>query len=417
MSRRWEALLACAVVALSVYAVGCESERAFVASEEDDRRLTAVSGVRTTEATQRDILARLARSLALALRDAATREALYQALRASPHREHKLHFSSVLRSTSGGHLLRGMGRADGRFTPAILALVDSAIDLELYMPVKAHQAQWTGGSNLIVASALRDHEIPVAYDLDGAPVALPSAEIPPPTPTLALVPVETDFTPPAGPRRLTSAPPPPQGVYMTSSYVSGDYEGFLMGDPEFELHVLARKTVDDQEASDLQCAGQHAVTAGGQKGNRSGYYVYDQNGSTWTGNVLLFGKAQHDSAQAIDSGAVYWLWEDDNNPCALVKQARVAQDYIADVAPVVAGGRNALQALISDVNYGSVMAAVAVLWRAKGLISQWQNDDIVGLFVRESDVGQDYIDATHVIVHPNGGSREIRGRVNLVIRE
>jgi len=35
------------------------------------------------------------------------------------------------------------------------------------MPVKEHWDQWSGSADLIVATALCDHEIPVAYDTRG----------------------------------------------------------------------------------------------------------------------------------------------------------------------------------------------------------------------------------------------------------
>src|SRR5207247_10585165 len=99
----------------------------------------------------------------------------------------------------------------------------------------------------------------------GAPVILTSAEEPPPTPTLAIVPVETDFSPrppaisaaagcdpEAGPCCDPAAdmcdPPPSSGggpypaptcpsstgLRMPSTTGAGHVEGFLMGDPEFE---------------------------------------------------------------------------------------------------------------------------------------------------------------------------------------
>jgi len=82
---------------------------------------------------------------------------------------------------------------------AALAAVDSLIDMEFYMPVKEHFGRWTGDSNLIVAAALRDHEIPVAFALDGSRVTLHSAHEAPPTPTLGIVPSETDFSQIPGP--------------------------------------------------------------------------------------------------------------------------------------------------------------------------------------------------------------------------
>ena len=66
------------------------------------------------------------------------------------------------------------------------------LPLELYMPVPAHRAAWKGDDRILVATAHADHEAPVAYDVRGRRQIL-SADAPPGTPVLALVPVETDF--------------------------------------------------------------------------------------------------------------------------------------------------------------------------------------------------------------------------------
>src|SRR5207247_4883524 len=123
------------------------------------------------ERQQRQLLDELTRAVALSLARPAVRQAVYDALHASPYREHKLHLPVYLRN-SGRPLLAAMAalRGAGATESAVLKTADSAIDLEFYMPVKSHFASWTGDDNLIVATAPRDHELTVAYDLRGEQV-------------------------------------------------------------------------------------------------------------------------------------------------------------------------------------------------------------------------------------------------------
>lgn len=151
------------------------------------------TGLMVPEATGRAIMARLARQVALALSDAGLRSRVYQALHGSPYREHKLHFRTMLQSTNLG-LLDAMAATEGAGRDAILASLDSVMDLEFYMPVKEHWATWDGGPMLLVATAHHDGDIPSAFDLSGRPVGLSSPWVPPATPTLALVPAEMNFS-------------------------------------------------------------------------------------------------------------------------------------------------------------------------------------------------------------------------------
>ena len=109
---------------------------------------------------------------------------VYTELHASPYREHKLHFGTFLRG-SAKPLLAAMAAARSAApdagvsggaaltSDAVLATLDSIVDLEFYMPVKEHFVTWTGGRDLIVASALRDDgRVPFGFDLTGQPVAL-----------------------------------------------------------------------------------------------------------------------------------------------------------------------------------------------------------------------------------------------------
>ncbi len=280
----------------SIMLASCNSDRT-AAPPEDGPPAYSATGIPSSESAMRARLDRITRAVALALRDQQVRAHVYQQLHASPYREHKLHFQPFA-SRVDSPFSSAIASAAGLTDVGLRALLDSVIDLEFYMPVKEHWAQWTAGGNLFVAWAFRDHEVPVAYDLSGATVILTSAEEPPPTPTLAIVPVETDFSP--RPPAISAAagcdpeagaccdpaadmcdPPPSSGggpypattcpsytgLCMTYSTVPGDWEGFLMGDPEFEVHVLKRD-VGSESLEHFRCAGEHAPVAAS---------VYDQN--------------------------------------------------------------------------------------------------------------------------------------------
>ena len=73
--------------------------------------------------------------------------------------------------------------------------VTRAGTLEMYFPVAAHRAAWTGDENVLVATAERDGDAPVAFDLAGRRIVL-SPDSPPSTPVLAVEPAELDFDAP-----------------------------------------------------------------------------------------------------------------------------------------------------------------------------------------------------------------------------
>ncbi len=73
---------------------------------------------------------------------------------------------------------------------------------------------------------------------------------------------------------------------MTSAHFVEDFEGWLKGSPEYEIHILGQSGASDSLTS-YQCAGEHA----------GGLYAFDQNNLDWTGNVLLFTQSQLTSLQ------------------------------------------------------------------------------------------------------------------------
>ena len=267
------------VVASLLALGGCDNPG--TTSVETDRgiMLESLSGSMVPVGVMRHDLDQITREIALGLDDPAVRQMLFEALHASPYPEHKLHLGTFLRQR-GAILGAAMATARGQAVTVadVLATLDGIIDLEFYMPVEDHFADWRGDGNVIVASALADDgTIPVAFDLSGRKVSLPSAEEPPETPTLGLVPVETDFSsvanvPATAP--FASAASNSGALYMTQSYVPDDHEGWLHGSPEFEVHVFVKNGagtfIDQQCASDAQ----------------STPFYFDQNNTTWSGPAV-----------------------------------------------------------------------------------------------------------------------------------
>ncbi len=423
-----------AAVALGVTLAGCATERVSAPTDHASGTLVMSSvGVQVPEAVMRARLRQITGLLARALKDSARRMAVFNALHASPYPEHKLHFRTFLDGAGRGSLAEIAALLGGGATGRdVMAAVDSIKDLEFYMPVEEHFAQWTGDDHLLVASALHDHEVPNAYDLDGHAVRLGSADVAPATPTLAVVPVETDFSlRPSFQQCLPDVcgydggggggggrflpPPPAAGVRMTFADIPGSYEGFLMGNPEFEIHAIGRTSGNDLAMRDLQCAGEHAQTADAQPGVKSSDYVYDQNDERWTGNVLLFSKTQAQNAQVLDTSVVYWVWEDDNTACKVVKDSAEVQALIRGTKALLESGKNAIQMLLDPPS----LVPKSFIRAMAGVFAAFQNDDVVGFLVAASEVDATWPDANYAIVvkNPATGTLEVRGRVKLVAQD
>src|SRR5437773_12328022 len=239
----------------------------------------------------------LARSLALALGDPTFRAQVKGELDRSPFREHKLSFQRFL-AAGRGHALAAMAQRTGVATADLGRAAERAIPLEMYLPVPDHRRTWKGDANVLVATAVADHDPPVAFDVQGNRLVL-DPERPPATPVIAVVPVETDFsTTPAAIECLSCVslwlpPPPPTapGLYLTKAHFVDDFEGWLKGGPEFEVHILGQKGQTDS-LTDYQCAGEKQPAP----------YYFDQNALDWSGSVMLFSKVQLDAYNAAHPG-------------------------------------------------------------------------------------------------------------------
>ena len=295
------------VAALLVLAAAC-SDRALTPP---DQTPDAASAVRPSDSPTVE----LAKMVAQGLKNPAFRAYLKAQLDASPYREHKLQFETFLTANSA-RALRQIAGENGGNPELVERQARQAIALEVYFPVAEHAQAWSGDERVLVATAIRDEDAPVAFDVEGRKQLL-DPKTPPATPVLALVPVETDFS--VQPVRQTCLedcgggpvlppPAPPPGLYMTKSHFVQDFEGWLKGSPEFEVHILGQKGQTDS-LSDYQCAGEHA----------GGPYTFDQNNLDWSGSVLLFSKNQIDQYNAAHPGQNIRVFvvEDDDTACQI----------------------------------------------------------------------------------------------------
>src|SRR6266852_3481911 len=105
----------------------------------------------------------LAKKFAKGLKNAAFRAYLKAQLNASPYREHKLQFETFL-VANDGRALREIAVENGTTKDALATQAKAAIALEVYFPVPAHRAEWTGDEQVLVATAMTDDDSPIAFD-------------------------------------------------------------------------------------------------------------------------------------------------------------------------------------------------------------------------------------------------------------
>ncbi len=278
-----------------------------------------------------------ARRLAVALADPAFRARFRDRLARSPYREGKLHLQRTLEARGAAERL-AVARLSREAPQVTDSVYRSAPALEVYFPVPEHRAAWQGDSRLLVATAARDGEIPVAFDLQGGRHLLDPTR-PPMTPVLAVVPVETDFDAvQASATASTSATcpdpttcggsggggTPTPGLYMTKAHFQDDFEGWLKGSPEFEIHIMGQKGSTDS-LTKLQCSGEHSL----------GLYQWD-GGTNWSGNVLLFSQSQIDSYKAAHPGESFRILalEDDDTACVIKTDSNRWATFVGSLGPL-----------------------------------------------------------------------------------
>jgi hypothetical protein len=373
---------------------------------------------------------RQARRLARALDDPGFRQYLRVQLSESPVVEHKLHFQRFL-TRDGRRALGAMARADGEAEAAISADAEEGITAEVYFPVPGDLERWNGGPDLLVATAIGDRDVPVAYDTRGRRVLL-DPKTPPSTPVLALVPRETDFDRQSGPSGVicadecsgsggggggsstggTGGPlatPPALSLYLTRAQFVDDFEGWLKGNPEFELHVLGPASATDTSSMvSYQCVGEHAPSG----------YTWDMNSTSWSGVAKVFTSAQMDALNLAYPGRSYLILalEDDDTPCEI----KTGIDRFGNAFEAL---KNAYQSYIAvkDVKVVTINGVVRVITAAKSgarllnalasLIKS--NDDLIGIAMADSVVGRTSPVGHWAVME---GTTTVNGWLNLEMR-
>lgn len=347
----------------------------------------------------------LARALALSLRNPHVRARLKADLDASPIREHKLHFQRYLTGSATAALSR-VAEASGIAAGTLQDAASRSGGLELYFPVPAHRAAWSGDERVLVATAQQDHEAPVAFDVQGRRQVL-SADAPPATPVLALVPIETDFDAPVGPSVAAacayslgvgvqcgtggSTTGSVSGLWMRSASFTQTFEGWLKGAPEFEIHILGQAGTSDS-LTDYQCAGEKQPAP----------YYFDQNGTTWTGNVLLFSQAQINAYKAAHPSNSMRLVvvEDDDTACQLKmdgNRLRTALNLLDNTYRQLTAGRDTTVGLARI--WSRAMAFQKILQAVWSFITT--QDEYVGTAIQDVVAGEYWPGANWIVKGEN----------------
>lgn len=376
----------------------------------------AAMSAATPEQAEAARLERHASRLAKALGDPAFRRYLQARLDASRVAEHKLHLQRLLKEDNG-RALAAIARAGREDATAVAADAEAGLAAELYFPVPGHRERWAGGPDVLVATALRDHEAPVAFDSDGRRRVL-STDAPPDVPVLALVPAEADFD------RLSGAAEaictvdcggtggggtPVPALRLTRAWFNGDYEGWLKGNPEFELHIMGPTSVADTiNLLSYQCVGEHAPSG----------YTWDMNSTNWTGSAQVFSIAQMDAFQQKYPGKAYLVFalEDDDGAC----QIRTDEDRAAAMLRALSQAYKDYKA-IKDIKIVTPDGVVRILKAAQSgsdLLNAIYNfiktnDDIIGFAVADSVAGRSSSIGHWVVLDKNLNAN---GWLNLVVK-
>ncbi len=398
-------------IALAAAVAACDRPAPTATSDEPPQ--ASPSAAAAQRAAERSAMDRLARRVARALADPEFRAYVKDELDRSPFVEHKLQVQRFL-ARADHRALREVARLSAEPESAVQADAAAAIPLEMYFPVPGHRAAWTGGSDILVASAREDREAPIAYDVHGRRQVL-SPDTPPSTPVLAIVPVESDFgpespasfavtPPPPPPPSPAPAPLPPSGLFMTYARFAQDFEGWFKGDPEYEIHILGQAGTSDS-LTDYQCAGKPA----------GGYYSFDQNDLTWSGRVLLFSQAQLNSYRTAHPNQNFRIvaLEDDDTGCVIKFDADRFRNLILTLQsqyPNLTGSKDTTSGTLGKY-VKRANALQKILRSAYSFITT--QDDLIGNAIEDVVVGQFYPGTNWVI---KGENNVTNGSIKLEMR-
>ncbi|HEX8394264.1 MAG TPA: hypothetical protein VF665_18110, partial [Longimicrobium sp.] len=319
-------------------AVAALSAAAFLGACSDQSEAPLAAGDVTADRLSAEAPARerMAQLIALSLRDASVRALLLKATHNSPVAEGKLHVTTFL-SGEGQPLLRAMSRASGLSLDEVSALAKAAGSMEIYLPVPAHRAAWTGGSDLQVAVQERDRVGLKGFDLNGNAVQL-SSDVTPTTPTVVITHAEgfdaqgkahgiirANFS-----RAATGAPSYNHdpyaaqftGLWANEVHTSSDFESWASGSPEFEFWVVEAET-----RNPLTCVGESSVEP-----NR-----FNMDGTNYYTTFLI--AADNELPQGVNRAVA--MYEDDDERCVL----KTGKDYVKLTVDALTAGNAAHKAI------------------------------------------------------------------------
>jgi len=190
---------------------------------------------------------------------------------------------------------------------------------------------------------------------------------------------------------------------MTAASFVGTFEGWLKGDPEFEVHILGQAGTTDS-LKDYQCAGQKQAVP----------YYFDQNATTWTGNVLLISQTQINSYKQQHPGQSFRVVviEDDDTACQIKLDADRFKTMINTIDTyyrALTGGRDTTTGLARYWNRAS--AFQKILQAVWSFITT--QDEFVGTAVQDAVAGE-YKTGYNWIV--KGENNITNGALKLVMR-
>jgi hypothetical protein len=243
-----------------------------------------------------------------------------------------------------------------------------------------------------VATAESDREAPIAFDPRGQRRVL-DPNRPPATPTLALVRAEqrfrednvafsTCFTACDGEADggggyddgigdLPAVVNP--GLYMTHARFNDLFEGWLKGQPEFEVHILGQDGASTKLISH-QCAGENALFP----------YRYDQNELAWNGSVMLFSQAQLDQYKLQHPGQSVRVFvvEDDDDACVLKTDSTRVNNLFKDLERIygaLTGGKD--NKVLSLKTFTRAISLINLIKSTWSFITT--QDDVVGTAIED----------------------------------
>ena len=310
-----------------------------------DPPLSHASGPPVAASSAQAQLERMARRLALALGNPALRHQVRTSLAASRFRENKLELHPLLRA-NGNSLLRGVARESGESESQIDADLTAAGSIEIYLPLPEQRVAWSGTADILVATALKDGDTPVAFDTRGRRYLL-DRSTPPTVPVLALLPAETNFAvelpapatclpetcPPSG--GGGEVPPAPRGIWLTQTSIYDLHEDWIRGSPEVEVMFMGPLS-DTTKMNMVACTNESS----------SPPRYYDQDRTGWTGNVLIADSTQLERVRAVYPPGTPWrlvrftvaFWEDDTGRCQIASSSSSWGQKLAMAGQVVLGG-------------------------------------------------------------------------------